>query len=100
MASQLLFMNIPYNCSQDELMGWIEARGIQTESIRIIYDAVAGVSPAFAYANLKDQMQLSEAVSILDGKQLRNQTVIVKLAMSWPSIGIRPALGSHESIFR
>jgi len=80
MASQLFFTNLPYNCSDRELKEWIESRGIETRSIRIIHDLVAGVSPAFAYADLKDHTQLLEAASLLDGKKMRNQTVSVKQA--------------------
>ena len=80
MPSQLLFTNVPYNCSERELREWIESRGIATRSIRIILDLVSGVSPAFAYADLKDDAQVQEAVSLLDGKRIRNQTVTVSQA--------------------
>ena len=80
MRSQLLFMNLPHDCSDRELKDWIESRGIETTSIRIIRDLVAGVSPAFAYAGLKDEARLLEAVSVLDGKKMRNQTISVKQA--------------------
>jgi len=80
MSSQLFFTNLPYNCSDRELKEWIESRGLETGSIRIIRDLVAGVSPAFAYADLTDPMRLKEAVSILNGKRMRNQVVIVKQA--------------------
>ena len=87
MPSQLLFANIPYNCSDRELKEWIELRGIPTKSIRIIRDLVAGVSPAFAYADLKDRSRLDEAVSLLNGQKLRNQAIQVK------QTSIRRALG-------
>ena len=73
-------MNLPHNCSDRELKDWMESRGIETTSIRIIRDLVAGVSPAFAYADLKDEGRLLEAVSVLDGKKMRNQTITVKQA--------------------
>ena len=82
MASQLFFTNIPYNCSDRELKDWIESRGVEIRSIRIMRDRVAGVSPAFAYADLKDDARLQEAVSLLDGKKMRNQTVSVQQAAS------------------
>ncbi len=65
---------------------WIESRGIETESIRIIRDLVAGVSPAFAYADLRDHTRLEEAVSALNGKKMRNQTIMVKQSVAWPAI--------------
>ena len=73
----LYFVNVPYNCSEKELREWIESRGIQTTSIRIIRDLEAGVSPAFAYAELQDNAVTKEAISVLNGKRCRNQAVQV-----------------------
>src|SRR5215471_11882923 len=78
--SKLFFVNIPYNCSDRELQEWVESRGIATQSIRIVRDLVAGVSPAFGYVELKDDSQIQEAISILNGKRMRNQTILVKEA--------------------
>jgi RNA recognition motif-containing protein len=78
MKAELFFTNIPYNCTDRELRDWIEARGIEAESIRIIRDMVSGASPAFAYAALKDYTQLEKAVSILNGKKMRTNTIVVK----------------------
>jgi len=77
---KLFFINIPYNCSDRELQEWVESRGIQTRSIRIVRDLVAGVSPAFGYVELKDETQIKEAISILNGKKMRTQTILVKEA--------------------
>ncbi len=78
--SQLFFVNIPYNCSDRELQEWVESRGIETRSIRIVRDLVAGVSPAFGYVELKDDSQIQEAITILNGKKMRTQTILVKEA--------------------
>jgi RNA recognition motif-containing protein len=78
--AKLFFVNIPYNCSDRELQEWVESRGIETRSIRIVRDLVAGVSPAFGYVELKDDMRIHEAISVLNGKRLRNQTILVKEA--------------------
>jgi RNA recognition motif-containing protein len=78
--SKLFFVNIPYNCSDRELQEWVESRGIETRSIRIVRDLVAGVSPAFGYVELKDDTQIQEAINILNGKRMRNQTILVKEA--------------------
>ncbi len=78
--SKLFFVNIPYNCSDRELQEWVESRGIETRSIRIVRDLVAGVSPAFGYVELKDDSRMQEAIEILNGKRMRNQTILVKEA--------------------
>ena len=78
MPSQILFANLPYNCSDRELVEWIESRGIEVESIRIIRDLVSGASPAFAYADLKDDSRLKEAVTALNGSTMGHQTILAK----------------------
>ena len=78
--SKLFFVNIPYNCSDRELQEWVESRGFETLSIRIVRDLVAGVSPAFGYVELRDDTQTHEAINILNGKKMRNQTILVKEA--------------------
>ncbi len=80
--SKLFFVNIPYNCSDRELQEWVESRGIETRSIRIVRDLVAGVSPAFGYVELRDDTRIQEAISVLNGKKLRNQTILVKEAQT------------------
>jgi RNA recognition motif-containing protein len=80
MESLLFFINIPYNCSDSELQEWVESRGIEIASIRMIRDLVTGVSPAFAYVSLKDQTRLEEAILILNGNRLGNQFVTVRRA--------------------
>jgi RNA recognition motif-containing protein len=89
--AKLFFVNIPYNCSDRELQEWVESRGIPTRSIRIVRDLVAGVSPAFGYVELKDESQMQEAISVLNGKRMRNQTILVKEAQ------VQTARASHRS---
>src|SRR5438132_7187330 len=78
--SKLFFVNIPYNCSDRELQEWVESRGFETRAIRIVRDLVAGVSPAFGYVELQDDTQIQEAIGVLNGKKMRNQTILVKEA--------------------
>jgi len=78
--SKLFLVNIPYNCSDRELQEWVESRGIKTRSIRIVRDLVAGVSPAFGYVELYDDSQIQDAITVLNGKRMRNQTILVKEA--------------------
>ena len=85
MDIRLFFTNIPYDCSDNELRQWIESRGIRTQSIRIIRDLVAGVSPAFGYVELDNDEILDEAISRLNGKKIRSNTVLVKAANFRPS---------------
>jgi RNA recognition motif-containing protein len=38
------------------------------------------VSPAFGYVELKNENAINEAVASLNGKKMRNQTILVKEA--------------------
>jgi hypothetical protein len=71
-------MNLPCNVSDREIRQWIESRGIGTKSIRIIRDLVSGASPAFVRVELKGSIELREAIFLLDGKRMRNHTVLAK----------------------
>jgi RNA recognition motif-containing protein len=81
MPSHLLFANVPYDCSDEELREWIESRGVETESIHIIRDLVSGVSPAFAYAGLKNETEIERAVLTLNGMTMRSQRIVVSRAV-------------------
>jgi uncharacterized protein YggU (UPF0235/DUF167 family) len=76
--SNLLLINLPSKASDREIREWIESRGIGTKSIRIRRDLVTGVASAFVQVELKSSIEPREAISILDGKRMRNQTVLAK----------------------
>jgi RNA recognition motif-containing protein len=76
--SNLLLINVPYNVSDREICEWIESRGIGTKSIRVVRDLVTGASPSFGHVELKSSTALKEAISLLDGRRMRNQTIRAK----------------------
>jgi hypothetical protein len=76
----LFFTNLPYNCSELELRQWIEARGTQIDSVRIVRDVVSEASPAFGYAALQDCARMSETALLLNGQKMRNQVIAVQVA--------------------
>ena len=85
--SKLLLINLPYNASDREIREWIESRGIGTKSIRIVRDHLAaGVSPAFGHVELKGSIELKDAISILDGKRMRNHTVLAREIPAYASL--------------
>jgi RNA recognition motif-containing protein len=80
MPSSLYLVNLPHNCTEGEIKQWIESSGFNTCSIRVIYDVVAGVSPAFAYARLQDDSRIEEACFALTGKKMRTSQILVSSA--------------------
>jgi RNA recognition motif-containing protein len=79
-VSTLFMMNVPYNCTESELKHWVEAAGIEVNSVHLIRDLVAGVSPAFAYVDISEKAKIAEAVEKLNGHVIGNRVLIVSQA--------------------
>jgi len=73
----LLLTNLPYNASHNEIREWIQSRGVEIKSIRILRH-IDGVSPVFGHVELNGSIAPNEAISILHGKKIRNQKVLVR----------------------
>jgi hypothetical protein len=80
MPSSLYLVNLPHNCSDNELKDWIQSHRFQVASVRIIRDVIAEVSPAFAYVRLQDDSQIEEACFVLTGKTMRHSQILVVAA--------------------
>lgn len=77
----LFMMNVPYNCTESELTGWVQsALGVKVNSVRLIRDLVAGVSPAFAYVDIGNQIGIADAVDKLNGQVIRDRVILVSQA--------------------
>ena len=74
--TRLFFTNIPYDCEEGELQRWIEAKGFDVDSIRLIRDQVAGVSPAFGYVSVR--ARTLDAIKVLDGQQMNGRKLLVR----------------------
>jgi RNA recognition motif-containing protein len=75
---RLFLTNIPYDCADGELRDWLEAHGFFVDSLRVIRDNVAGVSPAFGYASVRGADDHIDAIRILDGQHLRGRKLEVR----------------------
>ncbi len=76
----LFMMNVPHNCSDNELVDWVQSSGIQVQKIRMIRDLVANVSPSFAYVEISEKVPVAEAVEKLNGHNIRDRVVVVSEA--------------------
>jgi hypothetical protein len=76
--TRLFLTNIPCDCQDTELRGWIEAQGFDVESVRVIRDLVAGVSPAFGYVSLRGRMHAGDPIKVLDGQHLKGRRLQVR----------------------
>lgn len=70
----LLLLNLPHNASNRELQVWVESRGVEADSIHMNRNVVVGMSTALV--ELKDGVDIHEAVSILNGKRMRNLIIL------------------------
>jgi len=76
--TRLFLSNIPYDCGETDLQQWIEERGFDVDSVRLIRDLVAGVSPAFGYVSLRSTTDETDAIKVLDGQELNGRPLQVK----------------------
>jgi RNA recognition motif-containing protein len=76
----LFLVNVPHNCSDTELVEWIESSGITVKKVRMIRDLVAGVSPSFAYVDIEENIAVVDAVRTLNGQRIRERSILVSEA--------------------
>ena len=78
--STLFMVNVPHNCTDDELSKWVESSGIAVKQVRLIRDLVASVSPSFAYVEIQDSIPVADAVQKLNGHNIRERMITVSEA--------------------
>src|SRR6266571_843285 len=86
----MLFMvNVPHNCSDEELTWWVESSGIEVKHVRVIRDTVSGASPSFAYVDITEKIPIADAVGKLNGHNIRERTITVSEAGQRQTAGRR-----------
>jgi RNA recognition motif-containing protein len=73
-------VNVPHNCTDDELSKWVESSGIEVKEVRLIRDLVANVSPCFAYVEIQAGIPIADAVQKLNGHNIRERVIMVSEA--------------------
>ena len=76
----LFMVNVPHNCSDNELTNWVQSSGIEVKKVRMIKDLVAGVSPSFAYVEISEKVPVADAVRKLNGHNIRERVIVVSEA--------------------
>ena len=76
--SSLFLSNVPYDCDDAELLHWVETRGFSVDSVRIVRDTVAGVSPSFGYVALRNGELDAKAIEELNGQIMKGRSLEVK----------------------
>ena len=76
----LFMVNVPHNCSDDELTAWVQSSGIEVTRVRVIRDLVSGASPSFAYVDIEERVAVADAVEMLNGHNIRERVIVVSEA--------------------
>ena len=76
----LFMVNVPHNCSDEELVDWVQSSGIEVKHIRVIRDLVSGASPSFAYVEISEETAITDAVGKLNGHNIRERVIMVSEA--------------------
>jgi RNA recognition motif-containing protein len=76
----LFMVNVPHNCSDEELTSWVQSSGVEVKKVRVIRDLVSGASPSFAYVDIAEKMPVADAVEKLNGHNIRERVVVVSEA--------------------
>ena len=76
----LFMVNVPHNCSDDELTAWVRSSGIEVMGVRVIRDLVSGASPSFAYVDIEERVAVADAVEMLNGHNIRERVIMVSEA--------------------
>jgi len=76
----LFMVNVPHNCSDNELTNWVQSSGIEVKKVRLIKDLVAVVSPSFAYVEISEKVPVADAVRKLNGHNIRERVIMVSEA--------------------
>jgi len=76
--AEIFLTNLPHDCSDRELREWVESRGIEVRSTRIILDLETGVAPAFGYVEIQNAEFVKTGAASLNGRKLRTNTVMAK----------------------
>ena len=76
----LFMVNVPHNCSDEELTAWVQSSGIEVKQVRVIRDLVSGASPSFAYVDIAERIPIADAVEKLNGHNIRERVIMVSEA--------------------
>ena len=87
--ADLFLSNVPFDCDAPELQAWIESQGFRVESVELIQDLVARISPSFAYVQLVNTGRAADAILALNRKNLRGR--ILQVQEDWRARSARNA---------
>lgn len=79
MEEKIYVGNLPYGASEDDLKNLFSQAG-EVKSVKIITDQYSGRSRGFGFVEMTSQADAEKAISLLNGKTLMGQTLVVNKA--------------------
>ena len=78
--NKLYIGNLDYSLTEDELRQAFTDKGIEVREVRIIKDKFSGRSKGFGFTELVNEGKPQEAISSMDGVELRGRKLRVSMA--------------------
>ena len=78
--NKLYIGNLDYGLTEEELKTAFTDKGIEVKEVRIIKDKFSGRSKGFGFAELVSDDKVEEAISALDGQELKGRKLRVSQA--------------------
>ena len=78
--NKLYVGNLEYGVSEDDLKQFFTDKGVEVTEVRIIKDKFSGRSKGFGFAEISDASKVQEAISAVDGQELKGRNLRVSEA--------------------
>ncbi len=72
--------NLDYSTTEEELKAAFAQKGVEVKEVRIIKDKFTGRSKGFGFAEVDTPEQLDQAISSMDGQDLKGRKLRVSKA--------------------
>ncbi len=72
--------NIEYSVEEEELLKFMDERGVKVDNLRIVKDRITGKSKGFGFADMNSEEELSSAIEALDGQEFKGRKLKVDKA--------------------
>ena len=78
--NKLYIGNLDYSVTEEDLRQAFSEKGMKPKDVRVIKDKFSGRSKGFGFAELETQEQVGQAISNLDGVDLKGRKLRVSQA--------------------
>ena len=84
MGNRLFVGNLPFDITEKDVRGFVEAEGRTVESVKLVMDKDTGRPRGFAFVDLGSDDEAKAAIAALNGKELGGRALVVNEAQEKP----------------